>query len=421
MNRAHPSSSVRRPDQRCDGFTFGHDHRSTVARFIPTAQLDGTPRIEPLIELRPAGSFTEIADVPGSSDSAIEKMTHPLAGARPGCLSPYMLWLLRSPQAVAFADNVLRSSERATLDRLGLDDVGGPRRRAQVAANAVAVQRCYAHSTRAIHLLGRPYLVQAPTKPYFPNQLLITPDFTLHRRQEAAHQKNLLRCATRDDACLYVDPAPIIDLKHYDDAVHRKVLDGRRRGFPACTQDFAAMAEYLTQFAEAGDIVVQNSNDICSDKVIAHWQHIPHGVSMPLLARPRTPLAGTDCARVDWELPTLSIRVNTRRPGWDQALTHLQDACTRLSVERSVTTTPVFQKLDDDCLRANVIFKLPKSALSTEKQHAAPGWLESCGIFIAHTPSAVAYAMLGERAYYLAHACGDGDTLLSEVARQARL
>lgn len=420
MNRTHPPS-VRRPDQRFDGFMFGHDHRSTVSRFVPTAQLDGTPRIEPLIELRPAGSFTGIADVPGSSDSAIEKMTHPLAGASPRRLSPYMLWLLRSSQAVAFADKVLRSSERAVLDQLGLDDVEGPRRRAQLAADALAVQRYYGHSTRAIQLLGRPYLVQAPTKPYFPDQLLITPDFTLHRRQEAAHQKNLLRCATRDDACLYVDPAPIIDLKRYDDTVHSQALDGRRQAFPPCTLDFAAMAEYLTRFAEAGDLVVQNSNDRCSDKVIAHWQHIPHGVSLPLLARPRTPLAGTDCARVDWKLPTLSTRVDMRRPGWDQALVHLQDVCTRLSAERSATTTPVFQKVDEDCVRANVIFKLHTSALSTENQRAAPGWLESCGIFIAHTPSAVAYATLGETAYYLGHACGDGDALLAEVVRQARL
>jgi len=62
-----------------------------------------------------------------------------------------------------------------------------------------------------------------------------------------------------------------------------------------------------------------------------------------------------------------------------------------------------------------LIFKQDGSELAPEIMQQAPGWLESCGIFIANTPKAITFNTLGADQYYGPYRVRDKEQLLTNL------
>lgn len=392
-----------------------------IGQFYPLRQQSNEPRTANLTQDRPAGAFIKMDAVPGDSNSSIEKMTHPLAGCgETGDMSPYMIVLLGDQKALDFAEKVLQAPRKRLLDKLGIDDGNKTDRHAQLYTELESLTRFYPNNAqfepKRITLNGEPFIEQEPTRPYFAGQKVITPDFTTHRVPQEQQRNNLLLCKTRDDSALYFNQTPIIELKTYNDDVFAKE-SALRAGdnFLNKTQYFTEMVEYLTYFSKAGDILVQNSLETSSDKNTPHLQFIPGDIPLPLFYQSSQVLTDGKYQQVDWHLPTLAVTVDSRQHDWRAQTELVQTVCQALLANQHISTTPVFRNLGDGLTKMYLIFKQDDSDQAAEIMQHAPGWLESCGIFISNTPKANTFTTLGAVQYYAPYGITDKEQLLTSL------
>jgi hypothetical protein len=392
--------------------------RSMVGQFMPLQAAGGEPRTAQLIEDRPAGQCITMDRVPGSSKSSIEKMTQPLAGyPEYEVLSPYMMVLLGDGDSVQYAEKVLRTPRRCLLDQLGLDDVGSGARGRQQRTDQGILLEFYSGAHRPLMLNSQRFIEQEPTKPYFLGQKIITPDFTFYRAEQDQITTDLLSCRVRDDSGVFFNHLPILELKRYNDGVLAQETALRAgEAYLNKTEYFAEMIEYLNSCGDAGDIMVQNSLETSSDKNTPHLQFIPGAVPLPLLHRPLQAIEGSDCQSVDWYLPTLALRVDCQDPRWQLQVQAWQSVCRDLLENDQVSTTPLFRKREGQEVDLYLIFKQDGSQMAVETLQQAPGWLESCGVFMAGTAKARLFSDQGASAYYEPYGAPDSQQLLSRVA-----
>lgn len=402
---------------------INHNYRAIISQFIPLQQMGNEPRTVNLTKERMAGEFIGIDAVPGNSNSSIEKMTHPLAGC---CgtekISPYMIVLLSDQKALDFAEKVLQSPRKRLLDSLGIDE-NKVTRHIQLNAKLETLTRFYSRDAglqpKKFTLNGRPFIEQEPTKPYFVGQKIITPDFTLYRTAQEQQKQNLLLCKTRDDSELYFNQAPITELKVYNDDIFAKESMLRSNdNFLNKTQYVTEMIEYLTYYSQPGDILVQNSLETSSDRNTPHLQFIPGDVPLPLFYRSSQVLKYGECQQLDWYLPTLTMLIDSRQYDWKVRAKQIQTVCQNLLVHQHISTTPVFKYQGDGMVSIYLIFKQDGRDLAPEILQQAPGWLESCGIFIANTQKAATFSTLGAAQYYNSYGVTDKEKLLTSLEYQ---
>lgn len=403
---------------------LSYNYRTMVASFSPLPGMVTNPYVAKLTEERPPESFIKINTVPGIGNSSIEKMTHPLAEfSEMERISPYMMHLLGDQTALEFANHVLQAKRKHRLDELGIDDKR-TNDHTQQRIEMEIITRFYPRDTQTylkkIELNDQPFIEQEPTKPYFFGQKVITPDFTLHRTDQERQRKNLLLCRTRDDNLLYFNQAPITELQKHNNEVFIKELIMRSDGsFQNKTQYFHAMIDYLTNFGQPGDILVQNSLEVSTDMNTPHLQFIPGDVPLPLFSQPSQPFADSGHQYIDWYLPTLVITVDSRQPNWQTQVEQIQTICQQLLENQHISTTPLLRYLGDAQTAMFLIFKQncnhmnPKDVLEQ-----APGWLESSGIFIANSSKAEILTRKGAELYYSEYAA-DRDQLFSTLRQTA--
>lgn len=397
------------------------DYRTLTAGFTSLPLNTSEPRSVCLTQDKPAEKVITLNSVPGNSSSSLEKMTHPLAGCSDQeNISPYMILLLGEERALAFAEKTLLSPRKRLLDQLGIDDRDRKKNHDQNCTDLATITRFYPSLPNSqptiIPLNGMNFIVQSPTKPYFFGQKVITPDFTLHRATQEAQRKNLLLCKTRDDSMVFFDTAPVVALKNYNDAVFANERALRENDlFLNKTQYFVEMIEYLSHCSTVGDTIVQNSLETSSDKNTPHLQFIPGNVPLPLFSRSSHALEGSEHRYLDWYLPTLITPVDTGSAGWQSQVKSLQDACQTLLENQHISTTPVFRSGEYNTVYIYLIFKPDGSNMAPEVLQLAPGWLESCGIFIENTAKAGAFNEQGADTYYSAYAPPEKEQLLATL------
>jgi len=394
-----------------------------IGQFFPLQQENNEARTANLTQDRPAGEFIKMDAIPGYSNSSIEKMTHPLAGCgETGSMSPYMIVLLGDQRALDFSEKVLRAPRKRLLDKLGIDDSDKTGSHTRLHTEMESLTRFYPNDAefepKRITLNGKPFIEQEPTRPYFAGQKIITPDFTTHRAAQEQQRKNLLLCKTRDDSALYFNQTPIIELKKYNEDVFAKEKALRAgENFLNKTQYFTPMVEYLTQFSKAGDILVQNSFETSSDKNTPHLQFIPGDIPLPLFYQSFQVLTDDKYQQVDWHLPTLAVTVNSRQHDWREQTERVQTMCQELLANQHISTTPVLRNLGNGLIKMYLVFKQDGSDLAAEIMQQAPGWLESCGIFISNTPKAVTFTTLGTVQYYAPYGVTNKEQLLTSLVQ----
>ncbi|EEU4852916.1 hypothetical protein HBD74_004065 [Salmonella enterica] len=398
-----------------------HNYRSMISQFFPLQQENNEVRTANLTQDRPVGEFIKMDALPGDSKSSIEKMTHPLGGYdETGSMSPYMIVLLGDQRALDFAEKVLQAPRQRLLDTLGIDDNNKADRHTRLHSELESLTRFYPNNPefepKKITLNDQPFIEQEPTKPYFAGQRVITPDFTTYRAEQEKQRNNLLLCKTRDDSVLYFNQTPIIELKRYNDDVFAKETALRAGdNFLNKTQYFTPMVEYLTQFSKEGDILVQNPFETSSDKNTPHLQFIPGDVPLPLFYQNSQVLIDDKYQQVDWHLPTLAVTVDSRQHDWREQTERVQTVCQELLANQHISTTPVLRNLGNGLIKMYLIFKQDGSDLAAETMQRAPGWLESCGIFISNTPKAVTFTTLGAVQYYAPYGVTDKEQLLTSL------
>ncbi|MNV05028.1 hypothetical protein D3C71_953490 [compost metagenome] len=386
---------------------INNNYRSTIQNFISVAENDQA-HVDRLVEKKNNHYFTDMSQVRGNSNSNIEKMTHPLSQPDDvDYLSPYMIDLLGRMTTLAFAEKVLQSPRKQILDQLGIDDSQQTQRQSRLHSDQIAISRFYNHRPEArllsLTLNGSPFLEQEPTTPYFIGQKIITPDFTIHRREESTHLLDLLRCKFRDDSGTPFDKAPIERLQKYNSTVHLNESRRNENGASNKADYFVEMAEYLIQRGDPGDFIVQNSLESSSDKNTPHFQYIPNQVPLPIFFHIPPYDETIDTQRVDWHLPSLYQKVDLRQPDWRAKIINLQQSSQQLLNHHHISTTPVFRMVEQSHIEVLLVFKKDGSPvwnMALEDSQHTPGWLEACGIFIANTPKAEVFNLKGAQQYY---------------------
>lgn len=389
---------------------MNHNYRMMIAQFIPLSQENAEPYATKLTVDKPSCEFIRLDDVPGSSLSSIEKMTHPLAGSlEPTGMSPYMISLLGDQTRLSFAEKVFQSPRQRLLDQLNIDVIKQSPKTTDKSSQLDTVLRFYTRDEqsqiRKIELNGQPFIEQQPTKPYFLGQKIITPDFTIHRVQEQQQRNKLLLSQIRDDSAVPFNKQAILDLKTYNDEVYNqesKIRQGDK--FLNEARYFIPMVEYLTNFGEIKDILVQNSLETSSDENTPHFQLIPNNVRLPLLYQQTLPSNNETCKWINWFLPTLRIEIDSARADWQQQALLIQDTCQKLSADKHISTTSIFQYMGDRQVSMYLIFKNDEFRLTPEQLKQSPGWLESSGIFISNTSKAELFTHQGAEQYYAPYA-----------------
>jgi len=389
---------------------INNNYRSTIQHFIPTTSSDQA-HVDQLVEKKNKHDFTDMSQVRGHCISNIEKMTYPLAQTdNVDYLSPYMIDLLGRTTTLTFAEKVLQSPRKQILDQLGIDDSQITQRQSRLQADQIAISRFYNHRADkpplSLTLNGSAFLEQEPTTPYFIGQKIITPDFTIHRREENTHLLDLLRCKFRDDSGTPFDKSPIERLQIYNHNVHIAESCRHENGTSNKADYFTEMAEYLIQRAEPGDFIVQNSLESSSDKNTPHFQYVPNQVPLPIFFHipPDDENLGTQL--VDWHLRSIYQKVDLQKPDWKSNISHLQQSSQQLLKHHHISTTPVFRMVEQSHIEVLLVFKKDGSPvwnMALEDAHHAPGWLEACGIFIANTPKAEIFNLKGAQEYYAAY------------------
>ncbi|EJD6402343.1 MULTISPECIES: hypothetical protein [Providencia] len=383
---------------------MNHDYRTMIAQFTSLPPDNTQPYTARLSIERPSSEYIQLDAVPGSSSSSIEKMTHPLAGSHKSTeMSPYMISLLGDQASLRFAEKVFQSPKQRLFDQWGIDNTC--QSYTDKCTQLDTIVRFYFRDQQSqlkkIELNGQPFIEQQPTKPYFLGQKVITPDFTIHRAQEQQQKNTLLQSKTRDDCALYFNKQPILDLQTYNDQVYKQESQIRQgNNFLNEAKYFIPMVEYLTHFGQIKDLLVQNSLECSSDENTPHFQFIPHDVKLPLLQQKTLPSDNEKYKWVDWFLPTLCIEMDSAKVDWQEQTLLIQDFCQKLSGEKHISTTSVFQHLGDRQVNMYLIFKNDESRLTPEQLKQSPGWLESCGVFITDTPKATLFTHQGAEQYY---------------------
>lgn len=386
---------------------ISHNPRVSVSTFN-SITANKEPNTALLTNLKDKDSFINVADVRGTG-GGIEKMTHPLARVNEEDLfSPYMIELLGNTTALAFAEKVLQAPRQRLLDSLGIDDTRKTERQSSLHEDQNTISRFYTRTTElkpsSITLNGSLFIEQQPTTPYFMNQKIITPDFTINRNDEDAQKLNLLQCKTRDDSEVFFNNRPILQLQQYNAStyLHESHLrdDGKLQNN---AHYFTEMVDYLAQRGSPGDFISQNSLESSTDRTTAHFQYIPGNVPLPIFAH--APRSGdiAEAKIVDWYLPSVWSTFDLNQPDWIDSTTKLQRLCQELLDSEHISTTPLFRKLEGGIVESFLIFKKDCSTqwdMTPESILNAPGWLEASGIFIANSGKSEVFESLGARAYY---------------------
>lgn len=394
------------------------NYRTSISGFN-TISLTLQPYVTKLTHSKTSGEYVSADVIPGGSDSSIIHMTQPTAqnSENQDIFSPYMLHLIDDPALLTFAESVLYAAENRTLAALGLDNPNKTKHRTERHTDQKNITDFYNngadsivfHNSRPtpITLNGSCFLEQEPTKPYFPMQKIITPNFTNYRNNPEIPRPNLFDCGFRDDSRVFFNKTPILRLQEHNTDVYVKESSSRiENETPNETQYFSEMMDYLIQRGSSRDFIVQNSLETSSDKRMVHFVYVPGGVSLPLFSRAAQHDSNFDGEFVDWHLPTVRKSINLQNSGWREQTEQLQDQCKTLLESHHISTTPLFRKLDHDQIEVFLIFKKDCSNewnLAPSDLKNAPGWLEASGIFIADSDKAHAFSTLGAENYYASY------------------
>lgn len=347
--------------------------------------------------------------------------------------SPYMLHLIDDPALLTFAESVLYAAENRTLAALNLDNPNETRHRTtrrlaqknitdfyNNGPNSIIFQN---NHSSAMTLNGSPFLEQTPTKPYFPHQKIITPDFTAYRSNPEVPRPNLFDCGLRDDSRVFFNSFPIVQLAQHNSDIYLKESTSRPENkTPNKTRYFSEMMDYLIQKGSSGDFIVQNALETSSDKKMAHFVFIPENIPLPLFFRATQHDSHFNGDLVDWYLPTIRRSINLQNVDWRAETEQLQSQCATLLDNHHISTTPLFRKLNHDLIEIFLIFKKDCSDewnLTPSDIKNAPGWLEASGTFIADSDKAQAFSTLGADNYYASY-CVTGekmDSILNTFTR----
>lgn len=332
--------------------------RTTVERFTPPSPSD-QPQTTELTRSRKPGTYVDMGDVRGKSDSHIEKMTHPLAQpSNTDYLSPYMISLLGETTLLAFAEKALQAPRKRLLDSLGIDDPQQNLRQNKVRSDQIAISRFYSQPPVSITLNGSLFLEQEPTKPYFSHQKIITPDFGTYRNHLDVHEANLRNCGFRDDSRIYFNSTPIQELQKYNEDIYFKESQLRTDGKTLNkAQYFIEMMEYLTIRGQPNDFIVQNSLESSSDKNTPHFQYIPNDVPLPIFSHTPGCNDRLEARILDWHLPSVWKSIDPKQPDWQESTKKLQDRCQELLERYHISTTPIFRQMEDGKIDIYLIFK----------------------------------------------------------------
>ncbi|KPG94896.1 hypothetical protein AEQ67_22395 [Pseudomonas sp. RIT-PI-q] len=380
------------------------NYRTTVERFTPPSS-SKEPQIAELTTKKKVGTYVQLSNVRGESISHIEKMTHPLTEpSGTDYFSPYMISLLGESTLLAFAEKALQAPRKRLLDSLGIDDSQQNQRQHKLRSDYTAISRFYSTPPAPITLNGSPFVEQEPTTPYFSHQKIITPDFGIYRNSPGSHKPNLFNCGFRDDSEIFYDDAPIKQLQKHNYDIHSRETDLRADGKALNKAHyFIEMMEYLTNRGHPKDFVVQNSLESSSDKNTPHFQYIPNDTPLPVFAHTPGRTDNLEACLLDWHLPSVWKRIDLQQPDWQESAKYLQYKCQELLDQHHISTTPVFRKMEDSKMDIYLIFKKNCSDIwnmTQEDIQLVPGWLESCGIFIANSPKAEAFNNKGAQDYY---------------------
>lgn len=178
---------------------------------------------------------------------------------------------------------------------------------------------------------------------------------------------------------------------------------------------FTAMIEYLINFSNPGDAMVQNSLETSSDKNTPHLQFIPGDVPLPLFYEKINFFADSEYQHVDWYLPTLVVTMDSRQTEWQARTEQVQEVCQQLLINQNISTTPVFKNQGEGLVALYLIFKQDGSHMTPKAVQLAPGWLESCGIFIADTSKAELLSTQGAQQYYKPYGVVEREQLFATI------
>lgn len=106
-----------------------------------------------------------------------------------------------------------------------------------------------------------------------------------------------------------------------------------------------------------------------------------------------------------------NIVIESDEFGWKEQVEYIQIACQELLTRQHISTTPVFRCLGDNKVGMYLILKHDGSNMIPGQLELAPGWLESCGVFIINIPKAGIFTAQGGLRYYAPYEGIDRDKL----------
>ncbi|MGJ0579584.1 hypothetical protein ACR71G_16275 [Xenorhabdus bovienii] len=375
------------------------DFRTVVSVFLYLHTNDN-PHVAKLFELKSASEYIPISDVPGCANSLIEKMTHPVSYKKPyEYFSPYLISLFSSDDMI----DILLDCFKSKYDYVFFQHM-----KEELHSQYITIKRFYFRNTtnliRKIQLCGRQFLEQRPTKPYFENQKIITPDLTVYRKNENIYRL-LLSKAVKRPVSISARLALNATLRYAND-VQKKETERMLSGeLTNNTTYFCEMYDYLNKYADVSDFISQSSLENSSDKNIVHFQFV-HGVSLPLFRRGSKNIPPFNIFRLDWYLPTVLISFDFHEVEYQKNMRELQRVCMNFSAVSQISITPIFRKVNHEMLDIYLILKKNFSASWKMDQSVidnAPGWLESCGVFMSGSRQARVFEIIGPSDYYENH------------------
>lgn len=372
------------------------------------------PHVAELFEARIASEIIPVSTVPGCAKSPIEKMTCPSSyKSNDEILSPYLISLCATEHML----DVL-------LAHVGQDQGVRENVRSEIYSNYRTIKKFYFRNAREVYrkvrLGGKYYLEQRPTKPYFSEQTIITPDLTIYRKREGLYR--LLMAFASETPGSFISSLALSAILRHAEKVERKEVRRMATGeLSNTTTYFCEMVDYLVKFAKSYHFISQSSLESSSDKSVVHFQFV-RGTALPIFAWRSEEQEPLSLQWLDWYLPTLLVSLDIHRVVYGKFIRHLQSICVAFSARTSISVTPVFRKDECDFLHMYLILKKNGSAawnMAQDIVDCAPGWLESCGVFILGSRQAKHFDTVGATSYYKDY--GAPDEYVRELSEDIRL
>jgi hypothetical protein len=269
------------------------------------------------------------------------------------------------------------------------------------------------------------WLVLRPTKIYYEGQLMLTPNFFIHRKKDAKYKKIISR-VSQDAEGTASDPYAMMKTARY----LRSVVNLEMKEIRNCTYYnfpfyFEMMLEYMEKHAPMDSFVAQNVNDTITDIETTHIQFVPNltlpGFQVNGVLPGSPPLLPLVYFCFGLELTKKSRRF----------VENLAKFCEAFGDEHSVTFTPLARKDKFGFLELYLIVKKSVQRLLEEGYdpdgeviRGRPAWHESFGGFM-NTGGAqpTFFTKCGEASHYYSYYAAPEDivSLVIEEISKLRL